>query len=140
MGISLSELLILMVIGLILFGPEDLPDVARAAGKIVYEIKKMMSEATKDFKDVVNTPMNVITKTFEESVKPAFEEKSTNSKTQTVTVQESTEPKEELLTYDEVENSSSKPQNEEQDNVDDPLAELPAAMVSYKVEKKGASR
>lgn len=133
---SLSELLILMVIGLILFGPEDLPDVARAVGKIVYEIKKMVNEATQEFQDVVKTPSNVVNKAFEEAVKPAFDE----SKPKPNAKQDNIELNEELLTYDEVENSQPEPQTEDQVKDQDPLAELPSDMVSYKIENKGASR
>lgn len=126
---SFSELLILMVIALILFGPEDLPDVARAVGRIVYEIKKMTNEVTKEFQDAVNTPANVMNKAYEEAIKPAFSEKE---------AQVHHAPEEELLTYDKAQDSSTQPevQTEEQD----PLAELPPDMVTYKVEEKGASR
>lgn len=158
MGFSMSELLILMLIGVILFGPEDLPDIARTVGKFVYEIKKMINEASKDIKDVVNTPTNVINdatqdlkeiintpanvmnKVVEESIKPALDMNSTSSQKPTHEDQASHEPKEELLSYDEVEKSSSNPRSEDNDKVQDPLAELPADMVSYKVENKGASR
>lgn len=121
---SLSELLILMVIGLILFGPEDLPDVARAVGKIVYEIKKMVNEATQEFQETVNTPSKVINKVFDESIKPAFDENKSNIQKQATEEQDTKEPKEELLTYDEAEDKDL-----------DPLAELPADMISHKVEK-----
>jgi Tat protein translocase TatB subunit len=146
MGFSMSELLILMVIGVIIFGPEDLPDIARTVGKFVYEIKKMFNDATKDFKeatkdftDVIETPSKVINKTFEESVKPALDMNSTTKQTNE-TAQESNEAKEELLTYDEVERPSSEPQSEGSEKVTDPLADLPEDMVSYNVENKGASR
>lgn len=156
MGFSMSELLILMVIGVIIFGPEDLPDIARTIGKFVFEIKKMFNDATKDFKDattdfkdvtkdikdVLDTPANIINKTFDESVKPVLDMNSSSSKKQTDESNVSNEAKEELLTYDEVEvdKSSAEPQAKDQDKVRDPLADLPENMVSYKVENKGASR
>lgn len=156
MGFSMSELLILMVIGVIIFGPEDLPDIARTVGKFVFEIKKMFNDATKDFKDattdfkdvtkdikdVLDTPSNIINKTFDESVKPVLDMNNPSSKKQTDESNVSNEAKEELLTYDEVEvdKSPAEPQAKDQDKVRDPLADLPENMVSYKVENKGASR
>lgn len=148
MGFSMSELLILMVIGVIIFGPEDLPDIARTVGKFVYEIKKMFNDATKDFKeatkditDVIQTPSNVIQKTIDDAVKPALDSvkpaldfNSTGTAKQVDDAQKGNEA-EDLLTYDEVEKSSSEPQVEIKETEVDPLADLPKDMVTYKVEK-----
>ncbi|MEA4902587.1 Sec-independent protein translocase subunit TatA/TatB [Desulfitobacterium sp.] len=142
MGFSMSELLVLMVIGLIIFGPDDLPDIARTVGKFVYEVKKMFNDASKDFKEatkditkVIDEPANVISKTLEETVKPVTDLNNIISSKQNNTVKES-EAKEELHTYDEVEKSPSETIAEDQIIEDqDPLAGLPEDMVSYKVEK-----
>lgn len=149
MGFSMTELLILMVIGVIIFGPDDLPDIARTVGKFVFEVKKMFNDATKDFKeatkditDVVQTPSNIIKKTIDDSVKPALDSvkpaldlNSSRSSTQVEDAQKGNEEEDKLLTYDEVEKSSSEPQLEVEETGDDPLADLPEDMVSYKVEK-----
>lgn len=142
MGFSMTELLILMVIGVIIFGPDDLPDIARTVGKFVFEVKKMFNDATKDFKeatkditDVVQTPSNIIKKTIDDSVKPALDLNSSRSSTQVEDAQKGNEEEDKLLTYDEVEKSSSEPQLEVEETGDDPLADLPEDMVSYKVEK-----
>lgn len=127
---SFSELVILMVIALILFGPEDLPDVARAVGRVVFEIKKMTGEITKEFQDAVNTPSTVLQKAFDDSVsKSTPKEEKTEEKTPNENSVEKTnetlsneKEQEELLTYEE----------------EDPLVNLPQEMVSY--EEKGASR
>lgn len=129
---SFTELLILMVIGVILFGPEDLPDVARAVGRVVFEIKKITGEMTRELQDAVNTPSTVLQKAFDETVnKPSIKpEETENSEknTNSVDSEEGDGPpsdvkeQEELLSYEE----------------EDPLADLPQEMVSY--EKKGASR
>lgn len=131
---SFNELIILMVIALVLFGPEDLPDVARAIGKVVFEVKKIAGDMTKEFQDAVNTPSNVLKKTLDDTLKTPAPKKSTQEVTKTAAAAPSTAaavapeaadtPKdenatpnqddEELLTYDE-----------------DPLAELPQDMVSY---------
>jgi sec-independent protein translocase protein TatA/sec-independent protein translocase protein TatB len=134
--VSFNELIILMVIALILFGPEDLPDVARAIGRIVFEIKKILADVTREFQDVAKTPSNLLEKAFEETTKRPSATAGANSGSNNKEVKaNSSEPQgnsaeatssseteqEELLTYEE-----------------DPLAELPEDMVSY--EKKGASR
>lgn len=130
---SFNELIILMVIALVLFGPEDLPDVARAIGKVVFEVKKIAGDMTKEFQEAVNTPSNVLKKTLDDTLNPTPKKSSPETKKETT--KESTtvaatpsnpedSPKgeqpisnnddKELLTYDE-----------------DPLAELPQDMVSY---------
>lgn len=142
MGFSMSELIVLMVIGLIIFGPDDLPDIARTVGKFVYEVKKMFNDASKDFKEatkditkVIDEPANVISKTLEETVKPVTDLNNIISSKQNNTVKKS-EAKEELHTYDEVEKSPSETIAEDQVAEDqDPLAELPEDMVTYKDEK-----
>ncbi|MGE4271704.1 MAG: twin-arginine translocase TatA/TatE family subunit [Desulfitobacterium sp.] len=130
---SFNELIVLMVIALVLFGPEDLPDVARAVGKVVFEIKKIAGDMTKEFQDVVNTPSNALKKTLDETLKtPTTTPKKSsqadmqgstgasttvatdNSETTNPTPGENDTSEEELLTYDE-----------------DPLAELPQDMVSH---------
>lgn len=129
---SFSELIILMVIALILFGPEDLPDVARTVGRIVFEVKKIAGDMTREFQNAVDTPSNVLEKAFDQTVNktsPKAEnkvEKEDSSdfpeKSVLETPASKVDDQEELLTYEE----------------EDPLAELPQEMVSY--EKKGASR
>ena len=118
-----SEILLIMAIALILFGPEDLPDIARKIGKVVFEIRKATQDLTKEFQSsVMDNPVTIINKAFEQTTSPRIAEKETpkdESETQKDEIDE------DLLTYeDEIPN--------------DPLAELPADMVSY--EKKGASR
>ncbi|AFM01114.1 MULTISPECIES: twin-arginine translocase TatA/TatE family subunit [Desulfitobacterium] len=132
---SFNELIILMVIALVLFGPEDLPDVARAIGKVVFEVKKIAGDMTKEFQDAVNTPSNVLKKTLDDTLKTTTPKKSsqeekkaaaTTSSTVAAATPEAENPAidekatpnqddEELLTYDD----------------EDPLAELPQDMVSY---------
>lgn len=41
----LPELAIILVIGLIVFGPEKLPEVAAEAGKMVRQVREMMDDA-----------------------------------------------------------------------------------------------
>lgn len=50
-GIGMPELIIIMVIALIVIGPQKLPDLAKSLGKGLAEFKK----ATEDFKQNIDT-------------------------------------------------------------------------------------
>ncbi len=54
-GIGLPELIIILVVALIVFGPKKLPDLARSLGKGMAEFKK----ATDDFKSSVDNDLKV---------------------------------------------------------------------------------
>ena len=47
-GLGYQELLLILVIVLILFGAQRLPDLAKSLGSSVKEVKKGVSEITKD--------------------------------------------------------------------------------------------
>ena len=47
-GLGYQELLLILVIVLILFGAQRLPDLARSLGSSVKELKKGVTEMTKD--------------------------------------------------------------------------------------------
>ena len=113
-----SEILLIMVIALILFGPEDLPDIARTIGKVVFEIRKATHELTKEFQNSMDTPNDSLNKASNE---------------QSGAVDRKTD--EELLTYEDEIPVSEKPSKTK---AEDPLTGLPLDMVSY--EEKGASR
>ena len=118
---GISEILLILVVVLILFGPEDLPVIARSIGKLVFEIRKATMELTKEFQSTIDTPTKIMNKAFEDTIStPA----SGKDKKTPQSVDEP-QPEEELLTYEE-------------EIPKDPLAELPSDMVSY--EEKGASR
>ena len=50
-GIGPWELILILVIALIVFGPKKLPDLAKSLGQAINEFKK----ATQEFKDTINT-------------------------------------------------------------------------------------
>lgn len=136
---NFSEILIIMAIALILFGPDDLPVIARTIGRFVYEIRKITSEVTKEFTNVVDSPSQTLNKAFEQTTQTLYksrtDEKNEDKSGPAEQASAGKEPDEELLTYEEQESSSMTLQ---QDEIKDPLAELPSSMVSY--EKKGTSR
>ncbi|WP_296896186.1 twin-arginine translocase TatA/TatE family subunit [uncultured Megamonas sp.] len=53
-GIGFPELILILIIGLIVFGPGKLPEIGRAVGKGLQEFKK----ATSDLTNTVNNPTN----------------------------------------------------------------------------------
>ena len=67
---GMSEIFIIMAIALILFGPEDLPDIARTIGKVVFEIRKATQELTKEFQNSIDPPKRTHDSQSREEVLP----------------------------------------------------------------------
>ncbi|KLU58786.1 Sec-independent protein translocase protein TatAd [Peptococcaceae bacterium CEB3] len=141
-----SEIILIMAIALILFGPEDLPEIARTLGRVVYEIRKATGELTGGFSDIVRNPTDALNKAFEETGKraPDGPESGTESPGAGKNADDS---EEELVDYEGnpvQPEGTPKPAAGEGEEVsqkqsDDPLAKLPAGVVSYE-EEKDASR
>ncbi len=56
-GIGLPEIIIVLVIVLVIFGPKKLPDIGKALGKSITEFKRATrepEEIVKEVKDTVN--------------------------------------------------------------------------------------
>ena len=47
-GIGVPELILILIIGLVVFGPGKLPEVGRAAGKSIREFKKATTAVTEE--------------------------------------------------------------------------------------------
>ncbi len=63
-GVGIPELLVIMVIALIVIGPEKLPDIAKTLGKVFYEFKNVvdgvktsMEEEQKDIEESLDSPV-----------------------------------------------------------------------------------
>lgn len=56
MGISFSELIVIFVVFLILFGPEKLPQIFAQIGKLAGEIKKQSDSIRREFYNSVYKP------------------------------------------------------------------------------------
>ncbi len=120
-----GEIIIIMAVVLILFGPEDLPKIARVIGKLIYEIRKLTHEFTKEFENFIETPEQKKSEKSSESFSEADPSIVENPPHSGNLQQESRDSL-------QAENSPTQTKNP------DPLAELPKDMVSY--EEKGASR
>lgn len=122
---SLTQIGIIMVIALILFGPEDLPVFARALGKMVRKVRKFTSEITKEFQGVIDTPTNIVNDVLKEPSKEKIS-KEKSSSGETSELEKESEVREELLTYEDN-------KLEEETN---PLSDLPADIVKYAKDKQ----
>ncbi len=70
-GIGVPELVLILIIGLVVFGPGKLPEIGKAVGKSLNEFKQATSGLTGD-----NTPTTVVkaeTKPEEKPVQPKAE-------------------------------------------------------------------
>ena len=54
-GIGMSELLLILVLALIVIGPNKLPDIARALGRGFAEFRKATDDLKRSFSEEVNT-------------------------------------------------------------------------------------
>lgn len=53
-GIGLPELAVILVIGLVIFGPKKLPELGKNLGKGLKGLKQGLNEATEEFKAEVS--------------------------------------------------------------------------------------
>lgn len=72
-GIGAPELVVILIIALIVLGPQRLPEMARTVGKTVGEFRKMRDEATAVFREVIDTAQYETSAPFRERVNGAGE-------------------------------------------------------------------
>lgn len=65
-GIGMPELILILAVALIVFGPKKLPDLARSLGKAINEFKS----ATQDFKESMDDEIKDVKKPFDDVKKP----------------------------------------------------------------------
>lgn len=49
-GVGLPELAVILVVGIIVFGPDKLPDYARQAGRMLRQLRKLAQSAQEDLR------------------------------------------------------------------------------------------
>ena len=55
MSIGFTEILVILVVILLLFGAKRIPELARAFGKASYEFKKAKNELTRESQELIDT-------------------------------------------------------------------------------------
>ena len=63
-GISFTELLVIMVVALLVFGPEKLPEIASQLGKLSSQLKRASDGFRREFYNSVYTPAQEQTNLF----------------------------------------------------------------------------
>ncbi|MCF8110915.1 MAG: Sec-independent protein translocase protein TatB [Desulfobacteraceae bacterium] len=66
-GIGMPELILILAVALIIFGPKKLPDLAKSLGKAVSEFKN----ATQDFRDSMDNEIKDVKKPFDDVTREA---------------------------------------------------------------------
>ncbi|MER3403629.1 MAG: twin-arginine translocase subunit TatB [Armatimonadota bacterium] len=66
-SIGFTELLVLFVLALLIFGPKKLPEIARSVGQAMREFKKAGEEVTRSLEEPVEEVRNRIYQFDEES-------------------------------------------------------------------------
>ncbi|MEA3076933.1 MAG: sec-independent protein translocase protein TatB [Actinomycetota bacterium] len=57
-SIGAPEILVILVVALIVFGPNRLPEAARQLGRAVAEVRKLSSGMQAELRDVLNPPVD----------------------------------------------------------------------------------
>ncbi len=57
-GVSFAELLVVMVVALLVFGPEKLPEIASQLGKLSFKLKRASDSFRREFYNSVYTPLS----------------------------------------------------------------------------------
>jgi len=65
LDVSGGELLVIMLVVFLVFGPEKMPDIARKVGRVMNQMKKASSDLTREFKKETSAFQQEIDKTSE---------------------------------------------------------------------------
>lgn len=58
-NLGLGEILIILVLILVLFGPQKIPELARTVGRYVYQFRRQMEEAQRAVIDPIRSDLNL---------------------------------------------------------------------------------
>ena len=76
MKIGMGELLVILIIALVILGPDKFPEYARKLGEALRQFKKYSSEATKDIRESIVEPMQEAQRPLREAMEPVKDLKS----------------------------------------------------------------
>ena len=77
MKIGWMELLVIVIVALVVVGPDKLPDYAKKFGKALREFKKISADLTSEITEDVVKPLNEAAKPLKEAAKPINEVSNT---------------------------------------------------------------
>ncbi|MDR3289256.1 MAG: twin-arginine translocase TatA/TatE family subunit [Peptococcaceae bacterium] len=141
---NFTEIVFLLIIGLIVFGPEELPNVARTVGKFLAEFRQVKGDLTKEFKDSLAEPLGEITHTLKEPLREVTQAlndplgKINEMQPEAKTEKTDKKLQEEFLTYEETGVEADTDQDQAihvSTQHTDPLKDLPEDMVRYDKDK-----
>lgn len=69
MGLSTTEILVIVILVLVLFGAKKIPELARSLGRASYEFKKAKEDLVNDAKEVAEAGEKAAEKEAEEAEK-----------------------------------------------------------------------
>ncbi|MFP3998444.1 MAG: Sec-independent protein translocase protein TatB [Desulfobacterales bacterium] len=119
-GIGMPELILILAVALIIFGPKKLPDLARSLGKAISEFKN----ATQDFRESMDDEIKDVRKPFDDVARDVkqlektdksggeeiFENSSNNSKSRAgADISQSNESQEPQATEENLTDEGRKP-------------------------------
>lgn len=127
-GIGIGEFLIILVVGLIVFGPKNLPEVGKALGKGLREFRKAQAALTATLEESVNEPAKKSSDENKTVQKVSIEKKSDTAET---TVEKEIPAPKELYTGTAEEKKSEEPARASVDDLisavkENPLSNKPA--------------
>lgn len=64
-NVSGSEIIVILLLALVVLGPEKLPDAMRKAGRTYAELKRMSNSFQEEFRNAVDEPLNEVRQTAE---------------------------------------------------------------------------
>ncbi|MDR1604197.1 MAG: twin-arginine translocase TatA/TatE family subunit [Gracilibacteraceae bacterium] len=124
---SFTEIALIVFVALIVFGPEDLPAIARSLGKMVYQARRIWNSLTSEVKNVWETPAELWNEQVKEPLETArsvMSGRAAPGKSTAAARPNSSEPAPEadlLLSYDDLVPPPP---------AENPLAALPPGLVS----------
>jgi len=104
-----SEVMFLLIIGLVVLGPEKLPDAIRRMGKLYAELKRMSSGVQTDFRKVMDEPLKEMMSTTN-SMKALFTDTASEFQSAAKEIVEPT-----FIPYDDGGNSAQAQDSEQTD-------------------------